>query len=68
MTAIIIYLIIGLIVALANNHIYSKLQPIENNNEDNPAMIVALIAWIVIWPLGIVTLFRMIYQLYKTTN
>ena len=43
MTSIIIYILIGLVIAFLNNHLWSKLQDEYEKLSDNPTMIIALL-------------------------
>ena len=47
---ILTYFIIGVIVALINNHLYTKLQTVEDRMNENPGMIIAMIIWVLFWP------------------
>lgn len=62
---ILIYFVIGLFISLINNHIWSKLETPEEKNSDNPGMILALILWIIFWPLGLTGTIIMTIELLK---
>ena len=58
---ILIYFVIGLFIALINNHMWSKLETPAEKNSDNPGMILSLILWIIFWPLGLTSTIIMFY-------
>ncbi len=65
MTSVIIYILIGLIIAFLNNHLWSKLQDEKEKLRDNPAMIIALLGWILFWPIGLLNTFQMLRELCR---
>lgn len=62
---IILYFVIGVIVALVNNHLYTKLQTIEDGMNENPGMIIAMVIWTLFWPLALVGSLNMIREIIK---
>ena len=65
---ILTYFIIGVIVALINNHLYTKLQTAEDGMRENPGMIIAMIIWVLFWPffaLILIVNFNMVREIIK---
>lgn len=62
---ILIYFIIGIIVAFINNLLYGKLQSEEEKISENPAMILALLGWILFWPVGLINTVGMCCELIR---
>ena len=62
---IILYFVIGVIIALINNHLYTKLQTIEDGMSENPGMIIAMFIWTLFWPLALVGSLNMIRAIIK---
>lgn len=53
--SVFIYLIIGFIIAGVNNYLYTKIQSKEKVYEENPAMIITLLIWVILWPFGLIS-------------
>lgn len=68
MKFILLYFLIGFIVAIINNRLFTKLQSEEEKNSENPGMVIALFAWIVFWPLSLIGTYRMIQEVYKNSK
>ena len=67
---VLIYLIIGFIVAAINNYLWVKLESPQEKLNDNPAMIIALVCWMILWPIsliGTIAMFRK-YCRYKNNE
>ena len=47
------YLFIGFCISLLNTYMYSKIQTKEEAMKENPSILIAMIAWVLLWPLGI---------------
>ena len=62
---IIAWLVIGFIVAILNNHVFSLIQNKDENVMENASMPIAMAIWALLWPLGLFTLVRMTYILIK---
>lgn len=62
---ILIYLLIGLVIAFINNFLWKKVYNSDNKNEDNPGMIIVLMAWIILWPFGIMNMITMVRELIR---
>lgn len=62
---ILTYFIIGVIIALVNNHLYTKLQTVEDGMSENPGMIIAMAIWVLFWPLALVGSLNMIREIIK---
>ena len=62
---IIIYFAIGLVVAFINNLLWKKVYNNDNKNEDNPGMIIVLLAWVILWPFGLINMVSMIHELIR---
>ena len=60
-----IYLIIGFIIAGINNYLYTKIQSKEKAYEENPAMIVSLLIWFILWPFGLISTVCFIRELLQ---
>lgn len=68
MTSIIIYILIGLVIAFLNNHLWSKLQDEKEKLSDNPTMIIALLGWTLFWPIVLLSTFQMIRELSRPSR
>lgn len=62
---IIAWLVIGFVVAILNNHVFSLIQNKDENVMENASMPIAMAIWALLWPLGLFTLVRMTYILIK---
>lgn len=65
---VLIYLIIGFIVAAINNYLWVKLESPEEKLSENPSMIIALVGWIIIWPLSLIGTAVMLREYYRHKN
>lgn len=62
---VLIYLLIGLVIAFINNLLWKKVYNSDNKNEDNPGMIIVLLAWVILWPFGIMNMITMVRELVR---
>lgn len=65
---ILTYFIIGVIVALVNNHLYTKLQTKEQKENENPCMLVGLTVWTILWPIGIINAIYLAKEIITNKN
>ena len=67
---VIIYFAIGLVVAFINNMLWARLYKFDmaNKNEDNPGMIIVLLAWVILWPFGLINMASMIHEMIRKKN
>jgi len=65
--AALIYLAIGFVVSIFNNFIYSKLQTNEQAKQEEPAMVLAMFIWYILWPIGLISSVVMLKRLMKKT-
>lgn len=63
-----IYFLIGFIVASINNHLWTKLETLDEQSNDNPSMIIALVGWIILWPLALIGMVVMFREYYRRKN
>lgn len=62
---IVIYYIIGVIIAFINNYMFCKLQTHEQRENEMPSMILNMFIWIILWPWGITHTYFFIKRLIK---
>ena len=63
--ATLIYLAIGFVVSIFNNFIYSKIQTNEQAKQEEPAMVLAMFIWYILWPIGLISSVVMLRRLTK---
>lgn len=59
---ILIYFLVGFIIALVNNHLMSKFQTNDEKYSENPRMIIFLIFGILFWPFMIIPTIKLIIK------
>lgn len=65
---VLIYLLIGFIIGLINNHLWTKLEIPEEKFSENPSMIIALVGWIILWPISLIGTVAMFREYYRHKN
>lgn len=62
---IVLYFVIGLIICMVNNSLFTKLQTEEEKLSENPSMILYMMMWFIFWPLSLVSTFNMVKKYYN---
>lgn len=62
---IVLYFVIGLIICMVNNSLFTKLQTEEEKLSENPSMILYMMMWFIFWPLSLVSTFNMVKEYYN---
>ncbi len=62
---IVLYFVIGLIICIVNNSLFTKLQTEEEKLSENPSMILYMMMWFIFWPLSLVSTFNMVKEYYN---
>lgn len=65
---IVLYFVIGLIICMVNNSLFTKLQTEEEKLSENPSMILYMMMWFIFWPLSLVSTFNMVKEYYTRSH
>lgn len=65
---IVLYFVIGLIICMVNNSLFTKLQTEEEKLSENPSMILYMMMWFIFWPLSLVSTFNMVKEYYNRSH
>lgn len=65
---IVLYFVIGLIICIVNNCLFTKLQTEEEKLSENPSMILYMMMWFIFWPFSLVSTFYMVKEYYNRSH